>query len=189
MNNVIQSIDVVIGAGNPGAVGVRLRGAQASHLQDVTVEAGDGAIGIAALAGSGGGHSNVTVRGGRFGIDGRLSQPGPTLSGVIVDGSTCAGILYSGLQTLSLSGANVSVPAGVPAVVAGFPLPVYFPNSAFAGQYKDTGTGTGPCILPDLEDAQGPDPALSGQITISDSVLSQGGAASSAQIPMSRYGS
>ena len=73
-NNVAHSLDIVIGAGNAGAVGVGLRGAQGTSLEDVTVHAGDGAIGVMGLAGSGGAHSNITVVGGRFGVDGRGAQ-------------------------------------------------------------------------------------------------------------------
>ena len=41
INQVLQGIDIRIGAGNYGAVGVRHRGAQGSSLEDVTVWAGD----------------------------------------------------------------------------------------------------------------------------------------------------
>ena len=70
-NNVLMSIDVRVGPGNVGAIGINWRGAQGTSLEDVTVYAGDAAIGISGLGGSGGSHSNVTVIGGRFGIDGR----------------------------------------------------------------------------------------------------------------------
>ena len=70
-----MSVDIRIGPGNLGAVGINWRGAQGTSVEDVTVYAGDGAIGIAGLGGSGGAHSNVTVIGGRFGIDGRQVSP------------------------------------------------------------------------------------------------------------------
>jgi hypothetical protein len=76
MSVIVQSIDVIIGAGNPAAVGMRMRGAQGSSLEDIAVFAADDAFaGIAGCSGSGGSHSNLTVVGARFGIDAREAQP------------------------------------------------------------------------------------------------------------------
>ena len=155
--NVVQSVDVLIGAGNFGAVGLRFRGAQGTSLEDVTVYAGDGAIGVHGLGGSGGTHSNLTIIGGRFGIDGRVAQPGPELNAIRIINSTCAGLIYGGAQTLTLVGASFELDVGIPAIVAGNPLPIAFPAS-------------GTCALPSFEDDFGPaTTALDGHISIIDS--------------------
>lgn len=165
---MIMSVDVEIGAGNAGAVGIHLRGAQGSSLEDVTVIAGDGAIGIRGLAGSGGAHSNLTVIGGRFGIDGRVGQPAPTLSGIVISNASCAGIVFCGAQTLTLVGAYFSLQWGVPAIVAGNPLPVSFPNS----------TGDGSCLLPPFPSESGPSTgALDGHVVVIDALFNFTGAA------------
>ena len=64
-NTMVMGLDVRIERGNPGAAGIRCRGAQGSGLEDVRVEAGDGLVGVVGGAGSGGSHHNVTVLGGR----------------------------------------------------------------------------------------------------------------------------
>jgi hypothetical protein len=204
MSVIVQSIDVVIGKGNPAAVGMRLRGAQGSSLEDIAVFgapdtfAGHGALvlvmlcctqvvvrskrcpslshvllhlkldclfviystilshcdlsvpayrgschtsvekfsagagsgclqsnilthrglclwhtqthrcRIAALGGSGGSHSNITVVGSRFGIDARESQPSPTLSNIRLYNQSCTAIMYSGIGALTLVGAHIA---------------------------------------------------------------------------------
>jgi hypothetical protein len=155
--NVVQSIDVVIGSGNFGAVGLRFRGAQGTSLEDVAVYTGEGAIGVHGLGGSGGTHSNLTIIGGRFGIDGRVAQPAPTLNAIRIINSTCAGLVYGGAQTLTLVGASFELEDGVPAIVAGNPLPISFPSS-------------GNCALPSFDNDNGPaTSALDGHISVIDS--------------------
>ena len=82
MNQVMQSLDVRIGAGNDLAAGVFLQAAQGSGLEDVGIDLGpDGLTGVLGGAGSGGAHHNVTVLNGHIGFDLRMAQPAPTLSG------------------------------------------------------------------------------------------------------------
>ena len=70
-NAGFTGINIRIGAGNAGTVGVRLRGAQGSGLEDVEVHFDGGAspdaglVGVAGGCGSGGAHHSVTVTGGR----------------------------------------------------------------------------------------------------------------------------
>ncbi|MFC1504313.1 glycosyl hydrolase family 28-related protein [Spirochaetota bacterium] len=68
-NNIFHNIDIEIGEGNPGAVGIRLQGAEGSSIQDITIDATHGLGGMWGSAGSGGSHYNVTIIGGQFGID------------------------------------------------------------------------------------------------------------------------
>jgi hypothetical protein len=110
MSMVLQSVDVVIGRGNPAAVGVRMRGAQGSSVEDVAVFAADDAFaGISGVSGSGGAHSNITVIGARFGIDARDTQPSATLSNIRLVNQTCAALIHEGLETLTIAGAHVVV--------------------------------------------------------------------------------
>ena len=68
-NQIFQGVDIRISDGNPGAIGIRARGAQMMVVQDVTVFAGDGLVGLSGGSGSGGSHYGVSVVGGKYGID------------------------------------------------------------------------------------------------------------------------
>lgn len=128
MAMVVQSIDVVIGSGNPTAVGVRMRGAQGSSLEDVAVFAArDAFAGIAGVSGSGGAHSNLTVIGARIGLDARDTQPSATVSNLRLINQTCTSILHEGLETLTMAGVYVSfgpmLEPGAPVISTGSFLP------------------------------------------------------------------
>lgn len=75
-------IDIEIGEGNPGAVALRMRGAEGSTIQDCRIDANDGLTGLEGGSGSGGSFINVTVMGGQTGIDFRYTQPAPVLTGI-----------------------------------------------------------------------------------------------------------
>lgn len=99
-SNVFVSIDITVKSGNPGAIGIRLRGAEGSTIQDVTIDLRkSGLTGMQCLAGSGGSHHGITVLGGVNGINTadylpgmsysqahEGTQPNPTLSNVCLKG-------------------------------------------------------------------------------------------------------
>ena len=123
-NSVLQSVDVVIGAANAGAVGVHWRGAQGSGLEDVSVRfegggPGDGLVGARGGAGSGGAHHGVTVIGGRYGLDLRDAQPVSTITRATLLNQTCATLLCEGYESLSAVGVTIggfrtAIAAGLP---------------------------------------------------------------------------
>ena len=129
MNQVMSGIDIEVLPGNPSAVGVSARGAQGVSVQDVTIYAGDAAIGLQGGAGSGGSHIGVTVVGGQVGVDVSSSQPAPTLTAITLIGQLRTALVYSapGRQTLSITGLNItSAPSATgPAISAGAPLSLY----------------------------------------------------------------
>ena len=108
-NQKLESVDIVIGANNPGAMGVRVRGAQGTVVRDVTIYAGDGLVGLSGGSGSGGAHFDVTVIGGRFGADLTQTQPGPVLTGITLVNQTCSALVMAGLQTLTAVGLDITV--------------------------------------------------------------------------------
>ena len=120
-NQIFEGIDVRISPGNPGAIGIRARGAQMTVVQDVTVFAGDGLVGLSGGSGSGGSHYGVRVEGGRYGVDLTTAQPGPVLTGFTLVNQSCSALVYSGLQTLTAVGLHVSSPRGMkqPAIITG----------------------------------------------------------------------
>jgi hypothetical protein len=118
MNQMLVGLDIVIGAGNAGAIGVRHRGAQGSGVQDCTIDATQGLAGVQGSCASGGHHAGVTVIGGRIGLDFRNDdRPGPLISGVTLTGQTESAIVFSGRQTLTAVGLKITVPGRGPAMV------------------------------------------------------------------------
>lgn len=103
-NQIFADIDIVIGAGNSGAVGLRMQAAEGSSVQNVTIDATHGHTGMLGAAGSGGSHHHITVQGGRIGIDthgfppefrpaGTGTQPTPTMAGVTLIDQTEAALV------------------------------------------------------------------------------------------------
>ena len=128
MNQVMSSIDIVIEAGNSNAMGVYARGAQGVSVQDVTIFAGDAAVGLDGGAGSGGSHTNVTVIGGVVGMRLSQAQPSPTLSAIRLINQTGIALLYGhpGRQTLSVVGVSITAlpEASGPAISSSNPLSI-----------------------------------------------------------------
>jgi len=112
-NQVFLNIDIEIGKGNPGAIAIHHVAAQGSGIEDVTINAGDGYAGIVGLQAGGGGTHNVTVIGGRYGLDAsKALATAATVSGATFIGQKASAILYGGHETLCLVGARIVVPRG-----------------------------------------------------------------------------
>ena len=120
-NQMLVGIDVVVGEGNPGAVGVKHPSAQGSGIQDSTIDVTHGHTGIQGGAGSGGSHAGITIVGGRIGLDLRDSQPAPTIAGITLTGQTEAAIICNTLQSLSAVGVKIISRARGPVVVGASP--------------------------------------------------------------------
>ena len=117
MNQMFVNIDITIGKGNPGAVAIRHRGAQGSCIQGTVIRLQDGLSGIEGGCGSGGSHADVTVIGGRIGLDLRETQPAPSLTGITLIAQEEAAIVYQGRQALSAVGVNIEFAGkGIPVV-------------------------------------------------------------------------
>eukprot|EP00117_Sycon_ciliatum_P043633 scpid60461/ scgid31570/ len=167
-NQVFQSIDIDLGEGNYGAIGIRLRGAQGCNIEDVRISAGDSLIGIVGASGSGGSHSRLSITGGKYALDFRMAQPAPTLTSAYLKNQTCAALIYSGLQTLTVVGVQINPPVRSLA-------PSYLGHIASVPPEEMHNLTTpwlpssGPCALPVLlPDPQPSEPAISGQISLID---------------------
>jgi hypothetical protein len=113
MRQMFIGIDIEIGRGNRGAIGIHHDAAQGSGIEDVTVHAGEGFAGIVGLQAGGGGTHNITVIGGRFGLDASQSRAtAATISGATFIGQRESAFRYGGLETCCLVGARIVVPAG-----------------------------------------------------------------------------
>ena len=111
MNQMLVNLDIVIGEGNPGTIALRHQAAEGSAIEDCTIDATHGMIGIQGGIGSGGGSAGVTVIGGRVGLDftGYLSgtQPTPVITGFTLRGQTEAAIRSTSRQTLVAAGLKI----------------------------------------------------------------------------------
>ncbi len=125
INQMFVNIDIEIGKGNAGAIGIRHRAAQGSSVQNVHIDATHGFKGLEGGAGSGGSHHNIFVRGGTIGLDLRQTQPMPTISGITCVGQNRNAIVYEGRQTLTAVGLRVLMDSTEKRVaIAGPPKPM-----------------------------------------------------------------
>lgn len=166
-NSIAMDLKVHIGEGNIGAVGVRLRGAQGSGLEDVEVDVGDGLAGVVGGCGSGGAHHGLTIIGGRYGLDLRESQPTGTVSGATLIGQRCAAIVYAGFESLSAVGINATAQRGCVGAVS-----TVDPSVTFSA----TGSPDDACALPPMPtgpgfpgDYQKNNPGITGKMNFIDS--------------------
>ena len=118
MNSRLIGIDVEIGEGNPGAIALRMRGAQGMCVEDVTIDATHGLVGLEGGNGSGGSNANVTIIGGEIGFDGSATQPTPCITGFRFIDQTKHAILYRGRNTLTATGISISSRFPITAVKA-----------------------------------------------------------------------
>eukprot|EP00038_Savillea_parva_P004098 m.134068 g.134068 ORF g.134068 m.134068 type:complete len:869 (-) comp11373_c0_seq7:124-2730(-) len=113
MNQVFRGINIEVGAGNSGAVGLYFHGAQGGATQDVTVNlTQSGYAGFGGGGGAGASHVNVVVVGGRYGIWFTRSEPGPLVAGATLINQSESAVWWSSQQTMVLVGAHlVQAPA------------------------------------------------------------------------------
>lgn len=116
MNQMLIGLDLIIGKHNPGAVAIRMRGAQGCGVEDCFIDARHGMTGVEGGVGSGGSFVNITVLGGKIGLDLRQTQPVPTLVGITLLDQTYRAILYEGRQTLCAVGLKIIYPGNGPAI-------------------------------------------------------------------------
>jgi hypothetical protein len=119
MNQIFRSIDIEIGEGNPGAVGVFLHGAQGSTVQDVTVRMVDALAGFGGGGGAGASHINIAAVGGKFGVRFDESEPGPVVVGGRFVNQSVSGVAWiesshnsAGQGPLIITGVEIIQPAG-----------------------------------------------------------------------------
>lgn len=121
-------VDIDVGDGNPGAVGMRFQSAEGSTLQDVTIDATDGYKGIWGIPASGGSTHKLTILGGRIGIDlrewaetsssddfenGVGVQPGPMISQLRLLDQTELALASRVRGSLTIVGAEIRSTAAI----------------------------------------------------------------------------
>jgi hypothetical protein len=128
-NQALVGIDIVLGAGNVGAIGIDMNAAQGSTLEDVGVfnKEGDALAGVAGGNGGGGSFKGVSVVGAKYGIDMRKTGSAPTLVAITLINQTCAGLLQGSASTLIATGLRISGSPILAGVIAGI-MPNEFKN-------------------------------------------------------------
>ena len=127
-NQSFRNINITIGEGNSGAIGIRMQAAEGSSIQDVTIDATHGHTGMQGAAGSGGSHHNIMVIGGRVGIDTRGfppefqtnqhgTQPSPTLSQITLIGQTEAALIHQSRGPLTVVALKVKSSIEGPVII------------------------------------------------------------------------
>ena len=114
----LVNVDLEVGAGNPGAVGVRFGGAQMFVLQDVDIRMGDGYAGIDHNANL---IQRVNVSGGRVGLLAYAASPGwqTTIIDSTFSGQTEAAVrLHTDAKLSIIRTQIIDVPVGIEATPA-----------------------------------------------------------------------
>jgi hypothetical protein len=106
-NQKILHIDVELGRGNPGAIGIDHRGAEGATIEDVRIDARNAFAGIRHAPGSGGAIHGVAITGGRYGLYLPGTQPSPLVSDVTLRGQGEAAIYYRSRGPLTVVGAEI----------------------------------------------------------------------------------
>lgn len=120
MNTLFINIDIVIGPGNPGATGMHIRSCEGSAVQDVTIDATHGHTGIEGSSGNGGSWANLTIIGGRIGIDMTrmpATPPTPTMEGITLLNQTEAAIISASRGPLTAVGLKITSQIPGPVIV------------------------------------------------------------------------
>lgn len=106
-NQKIISLDIDLGQGNAGAIGIDHRGAEGATVEDVRVEATGAFAGFRNTPGSGGAMHGLEVNGGRYGLYLAASQPAPLVSDVKLTGQTVASIFCKPMGPITIVGAEI----------------------------------------------------------------------------------
>jgi beta-glucosidase len=110
--HAVRGIDIDLGEGNPGAVGIRFDAAQDSFLEDVSIAAHDGFAGITGLPGRSMAAVNLEVTGGRFGIHLQDTSLGAVLAGVRLYDQSERALHTNATRALAVTGLEIRADAG-----------------------------------------------------------------------------
>jgi hypothetical protein len=104
-NSGVRGLELDLGAGNPGAVGIEFDSAQDCFIEDVRIQAREGYAGMRGLPGRDGTTGNCEIIGGRYGID--TKTIGPMLVGLRLRGQSAAALRLGITRGASLVGVEI----------------------------------------------------------------------------------
>jgi hypothetical protein len=104
-NLLFRGIDLDLGEGNSGAIGVQLHGAQGCAVQDTKISGRGFYAGLKHLAGSGACYGNIEVDGGDYGIDAAQDNAkDPVIAGLVLRHQRVAAFLFDPYTALTVVG-------------------------------------------------------------------------------------
>lgn len=86
-NNVIRGIDIEVGTGNEGAIGLKFAGAQQCATEDLMIKMNSGFAGMCNSPGVNSSQGNIVIEGGKYGIWGRYMEF-PTFQNITLKNQT-----------------------------------------------------------------------------------------------------
>lgn len=118
IENMITGLNIKIGEGNIGAVGVSFYAAQGCSMEDCVIDVGDGYCGLWGAAGNGGSHAQNVICGGRVGVDLSKGTPGAVMSGFVFDHQREHAIIAGTKQAVDFVGCAIYSSSLLPPVVS-----------------------------------------------------------------------
>jgi hypothetical protein len=104
-NTVVRDINITTG-NNPDAIGVQFYSAQMSYMQNVSIDANGGYIGIQGSPATEV-WTNVAVNGGQYGVWIDQTAGANSIAGLTLQNQSVAGVYYAAVGNLSISGFNI----------------------------------------------------------------------------------
>jgi hypothetical protein len=104
-NSGVRGLELDLGSGNLGAVGIEFDSAQDCFIEDVKILAREGYAGMRGLPGRDGTTGNCEIIGGRYGID--TKTIGPMLVGLRLRGQSAAALRLGASRGTSLVGIEI----------------------------------------------------------------------------------
>lgn len=104
-NLLFRGIDLDLGEGNSGAIGVQLHGAQGCAVQDTKISGRGFYAGLKHLSGSGACYGNIEIDGGDYGIDAAQDNAkDPVIAGLVLRNQRVAAFLFDPYTALTVVG-------------------------------------------------------------------------------------
>ena len=106
-NQKILSLDIDLGTGNPGAIGIDFKAAEGSTVENVSIRATGAFAGIRNAPGSGGSMHDISIEGGEYGLYIPGSQPSPLISDLKLTNQRKYSVWFRSRGALTLTGARI----------------------------------------------------------------------------------
>ncbi|MDQ1913453.1 glycosyl hydrolase family 28-related protein [Paenibacillus sp. GD4] len=154
-NITIDHINVVTG-NNPGAIGIHAATAQGGVISDVNINATGGLVGIMGGAGNGGSWTNITVTGGKFGYDSRLTTILlQSIQNMTLQNQTHAAWLAGNGGSATVTGLKIIADYEGPAIIKGYRgQPFFGSQSIIDAEITYTRSYNGPAIAGSTENTK-----------------------------------
>ncbi|HEY4058599.1 MAG TPA: sugar-binding protein, partial [Kofleriaceae bacterium] len=137
MGLIVRNVEIDVGTGNAGAVGLQVPSAQMSNIEDVKIDATGGYAGLRWVV-SVNTMVNIEVTGGRYGV---ITDTccGINITGLVLRDQTDAGLLVNSSASVVINGFDISETTATPVSMTGS-TPVRGELSLHDGQINSAST-------------------------------------------------